>query len=98
MSDDDHQSVDELQANARRHLWMHFSQLGQFREREVPVIMRGEGCYVWDQHDDRKLDGLSGLFTVQIGHGRRRLAHDRGDTQAEEGDQRQIEHCPAGCP
>ena len=54
---------------------MHFSQLGQFREREIPLIMRGEGCYVWDQHGDRKLDGLSGLFTVQVGHGRRRLAH-----------------------
>ncbi|MDQ1532802.1 MAG: hypothetical protein QOF28_563, partial [Actinomycetota bacterium] len=68
-------SVDELQANAKRHLWMHFSQLSQFAEREVPLIMRGEGCYVWDHHDNKKLDGLSGLFTVQIGHGRRRLAH-----------------------
>ncbi len=73
--DDDQPNVDDLQAKARRHLWMHFSQLGQFREREIPIIMRGEGCYVWDQHGDRKLDGLSGLFTVQIGHGRRRLAH-----------------------
>jgi adenosylmethionine-8-amino-7-oxononanoate aminotransferase len=70
-----HQSVEELQANARRHLWMHFSALGQFQEREIPLIMRGEGCYVWDQHDHRKLDALSGLFTVQVGHGRRRLAH-----------------------
>jgi adenosylmethionine-8-amino-7-oxononanoate aminotransferase len=68
-------SVDELQANAKRHLWMHFSQLSQFAEREVPLIMRGEGCYVWDHHDNKKLDGLSGLFTVQVGHGRRRLAH-----------------------
>ena len=65
---------DELQANARRHLWMHFSQLGQFRDHEIPLIMRGEGCYVWDQHGDRKLDALSGLFTVQVGHGRKRLA------------------------
>jgi adenosylmethionine-8-amino-7-oxononanoate aminotransferase len=75
VNDDEHQSLDELQANARRHLWMHFSQLGQYREREIPLIMRGEGCYVWDQHGDRKLDALSGLFTVQVGHGRRRLAH-----------------------
>ena len=70
-----HQSVDELQANARRHLWMHFSQLAQYEDHEIPLIMRGEGCYVWDQRGDRKLDGLSGLFTVQVGHGRRRLAH-----------------------
>ena len=77
MNDDgsDHYDLDELQANAKRHLWMHFSQLGQFAERDIPLIMRGEGCYVFDQHGDRKLDGLAGLFTVQVGHGRRRLAH-----------------------
>ena len=55
---------------ARRHLWMHFTRLGAFAEAEVPIITRGEGCYVWDQHGKRYLDGLSGLFTVQAGHGR----------------------------
>jgi adenosylmethionine-8-amino-7-oxononanoate aminotransferase len=55
---------------ARRHLWMHFTPLGAFAETEVPIIARGEGCYVWDQHGKRYLDGLSGLFTVQAGHGR----------------------------
>jgi hypothetical protein len=72
----------QLQDDARRHLWMHFSQLGQFRDREIPMIVRGEGCNVWDQHGDRKLDGLSGLFTVQAGHGRKRLAQAAA-TQAE---------------
>ena len=55
---------------ARRHLWMHFTPLGAFAEAEVPIITRGEGCYVWDQHGKRYFDGLSGLFTVQAGHGR----------------------------
>jgi adenosylmethionine-8-amino-7-oxononanoate aminotransferase len=55
---------------ARRHLWMHFTRLGAFAKTEVPIITRGEGCYVWDQHGKRYLDGLSGLFTVQAGHGR----------------------------
>jgi adenosylmethionine-8-amino-7-oxononanoate aminotransferase len=40
----------------------------------MPIIARGEGCYVWDQHGRRYLDGLSGLFTVQVGHGRKELA------------------------
>ena len=39
-----------------------------------PIIARGEGCYVWDAHGKRYLDGLSGLFTVQLGHGRPDLA------------------------
>ncbi len=63
-----------LQDAAKRHLWMHFARLGSYADREVPIITRGEGCYVWDQHDRRYLDGLSGLFTVQIGHGRAELA------------------------
>ncbi len=58
---------------AERHLWMHFTRLAGFRDHEVPVIVRGEGCHVWDQHGNRYLDGLSGLFTVQVGHGRREL-------------------------
>ena len=40
----------------------------------MPRIVRGEGAYVYDAAGKRYLDGLSGLFTVQIGHGRRELA------------------------
>jgi adenosylmethionine-8-amino-7-oxononanoate aminotransferase len=63
----------DLSELAERHLWMHFTRLGAFSDTEVPIIARGEGCYVWDQHGKRYLDGLSGLFTVQAGHGRAEL-------------------------
>ncbi len=63
----------DLSQRAERHLWMHFTRLAGFADHEVPVIARGEGCYVWDQHGNRYLDGLSGLFTVQVGHGRTEL-------------------------
>jgi adenosylmethionine-8-amino-7-oxononanoate aminotransferase len=65
---------EELAELARRHLWMHFSRLGSYDERPVPIISRGEGCHVWDVTGHRMLDGLSGLFTVQVGHGRAALA------------------------
>ena len=65
--------MSDLSELARRHLWMHFTRLGSFTAAEVPVIVRGEGCYVWDQHGKRYFDGLSGLFTVQAGHGRAEL-------------------------
>src|ERR1019366_305556 len=58
-----------LSEQARRHLWMHFSRMGAYETQEVPVMVRGEGAYVWDQHGKRYLDGLAGLFTSQIGHG-----------------------------
>ena len=39
----------EMQELARRHLWMHFTRMGSFdSEHEVPIIVKGEGCYVWD--------------------------------------------------
>ena len=64
----------DLQDKARRHLWLHFTDLAGFQRDELPIIVRGEGCYVWDQHDRRYLEGLSGLFVVQVGHGRTELA------------------------
>jgi len=65
---------DELSERARRHLWMHFTRLGVYNEsHEVPVMVRGEGPYVWDQHGKRYLDGLAGLFVSQLGHGRYEL-------------------------
>lgn len=66
--------MSSLSDDARRHLWMHFTRLGGFTDHDVPVIARGEGCYVIDQNGKRYLDGLSGLFTVQVGHGRTELA------------------------
>jgi adenosylmethionine-8-amino-7-oxononanoate aminotransferase len=70
-----------LSEAARRHLWMHFSRMGSYETHEVPVMVRGEGAYVWDQHGKRYLDGLAGLFTSQLGHGRTELA-EAGAKQA----------------
>ncbi|HLH13210.1 MAG TPA: aspartate aminotransferase family protein [Solirubrobacteraceae bacterium] len=62
---------DRLQRLARRHLWMHFTRMGSYDEAHaVPVIVRGEGCYVYDEHGKRYLDGLSALYCVNVGHGR----------------------------
>jgi len=69
---------------ASDNLWMHFTRHSTYEESgQVPVIVRGEGPYVWDEHGRRYLDGLSGLFVVQAGHGRRELA-EAGARQASE--------------
>ena len=58
-------SVGDLQETARKHLWMHFTRMGAFdAQHEIPIIVRGEGCYVYDQHGNRFLDGLSALYCV----------------------------------
>jgi adenosylmethionine-8-amino-7-oxononanoate aminotransferase len=74
----------ELQTLAKRHLWMHFTRMGVYEEgAEVPVIVRGEGCYVYDEHGNRHLDGLSALYCVNVGHGRAEIA-EAGARQARE--------------
>ncbi len=61
--------------SARRHLWLHFSRMGAYSPtNEIPVMVRGEGAYVWDSRGKKYLDGISSLFTSQLGHGRAELA------------------------
>jgi adenosylmethionine-8-amino-7-oxononanoate aminotransferase len=76
----------ELQEQARKHLWMHFTRMGAFdAAHEIPIIVRGDGCYVFDQHGRRYLDGLSALYCVNIGHGRAAVAQAGADQGAELG-------------
>src|SRR4051812_28845532 len=70
-SDDD---FARLQAAGRDHLWLHFSRHSVYEQGEMPVIVRGEGVYLYDSKGKRYLDGLAGLFVSQLGHGRRELA------------------------
>ena len=60
--------------SAYDHLWMHFTRMSSYEEHPVPTIVRGEGAYIYDSTGRRYLDGLSGLFVVQVGHGRAELA------------------------
>lgn len=66
---------------ARDHLWMHFTRHSVFEDRSdgglghsVPIITRGEGHKIWDDRGNEYIDGLAGLFVVQVGHGRAELA------------------------
>lgn len=63
-----------MQQSAKDHLWMHFTRMGTFKNQEVPIITHGEGCYVYDSNGKKYIDGLAGLFTSQIGHGRKEIA------------------------
>ena len=61
-----------LEAKARRHLWGHFARHGA--NITPPIITRGAGVTIWDDKGKSYIDGLSGLFAVQVGHGRTELA------------------------
>src|SRR2546428_5977924 len=61
-------SAAELQQTARDRLWLHFTRMGWYGESDVPIIVRGDGCYLEDINGKRYLDALAGLFAVQIGY------------------------------
>lgn len=66
---------------ARDHLWMHFTRHSVYADpvegglgQQVPIITRGEGHRIWDDRGREYIDGLAGLFTVNVGHGRTEIA------------------------
>ena len=61
-------AISDLEQMAREHLWLHFTRMGAYAEGGMPVIVRGDGCYLEDQHGKRYLDALAGLFAVQVGY------------------------------
>ena len=58
----------DLQRAAKEHLWMHFTRMGGFAQADVPIIVRGDGCYLEDTNGRRYLDALAGLFSVNLGY------------------------------
>ncbi|MBS1696860.1 MAG: aspartate aminotransferase family protein [Actinobacteria bacterium] len=64
----------DLQQKAHDHLWMHFTRQSTMDTSGVPIIVRGEGHHIWDDTGKKYIDGLAGLFVVNAGHGRARLA------------------------
>ena len=47
---------------------MHFTRMAGYRDTEVPIIVRGDGCYLEDASGKRYLDALAGLFSVNLGY------------------------------
>lgn len=54
-------------------LWHPFADQRLAHQHEL-VIVRGEGCWVWDRTGRRYLDASAGLWYCNVGHGRLELA------------------------
>jgi adenosylmethionine-8-amino-7-oxononanoate aminotransferase len=65
----------ELEQIAKDHLWMHFTEMAQYSDgKNIPIIDRGQGVYLFDIDGNKYLDALSALFCVNVGHGRTEIA------------------------
>lgn len=66
---------EELLEKDRKYVWHHMSA-----HNENPMIIAsGEGSWVTDIDGNRYLDGMSGLWCVNVGHGRREIAEAAAD-------------------
>ncbi|MEX2356448.1 MAG: aspartate aminotransferase family protein [Thermaerobacterales bacterium] len=67
--------IQTLLDDAARHYWL---QNHQQRDLQVPeayrVMVKGEGCHIYDIQGNRYLDVMGGLFLANIGHGRAEVA------------------------
>jgi len=61
------------QLDSRHHIHP-FTDHAALAERGVRVITRAEGVYLWDSDGNRLLDGMAGLWAVNLGYGRKELA------------------------
>jgi adenosylmethionine-8-amino-7-oxononanoate aminotransferase len=57
----------DLQTRAKQHLMLHFSDMTLDAE-DIPVLVRGDGCHIYDDLGNRYIDGLSGLYCTNLGH------------------------------
>ena len=67
-------STEDILAKDRAHNLHPFSDLSLVGEQALMVIVRGEGAYVYDSEGRRLIDGIGGLWCVNIGHGREEMA------------------------
>jgi putrescine---pyruvate transaminase len=67
-------STREWQELDHAHQVHPFTDQKQLRGRGVRVITRAQGVYIWDSEGNKILDGMAGLWCVNVGYGRKELA------------------------
>ena len=64
----------DWQSLDRRHYLHPFTDYKALHAKGARVIVKAEGCYLYDSEGQRILDGMAGLWCVNVGYGRRELA------------------------
>ena len=66
-------SPDELKAANAKYLWHPMAHPQGMREQPPDIIARGEGSWIWDIDGHRMVDGVGGLWSANLGFGRREI-------------------------
>ena len=77
-------TFETLSPDAHKGEWLNWSKMADFQNQSPPVIVTGEGPYAIDKDGNRFLDGVSGLFTTQIGYSHGKEIGEAAAKQLEE--------------
>ncbi|CAD6553248.1 aspartate aminotransferase family protein [Paraburkholderia sabiae] len=67
-------STAEYRALDAAHHIHPFSDMGALNRAGSRVIVKAEGVYLWDSDGNKIIDGMAGLWCVNVGYGRKELA------------------------
>ncbi len=65
---------DEIQALDAEHHLHPFTDTQALNAKGTRIIERAEGIYLWDSEGNKIIDGMAGLWCVNVGYGRSELA------------------------
>ncbi|HQP55548.1 MAG TPA: adenosylmethionine--8-amino-7-oxononanoate transaminase [Syntrophorhabdus sp.] len=57
----------------KEYIWHPFTQMKDYMDMNPLVIQKGEGCYLVDTSGNRYIDGVSSLWVLVHGHGKKEL-------------------------
>ncbi|MBL4732614.1 MAG: aspartate aminotransferase family protein [Rhizobiaceae bacterium] len=63
-------SADELKQNDLAHHWHPFTDHSELDDKTLRLITHADGSYIWDSNGNKILDGMAGLWCVNVGYGR----------------------------
>jgi putrescine aminotransferase len=73
MTSNNHRSTRNWQSQDQQHYLHPFTDHKELGERGSRIITRAEGIYIWDSDGNKILDGMAGLWCVNLGYGQKTL-------------------------
>ncbi len=67
-------SYQHLQRLDAAHHIHPFNDNAELAKKGTRILVKGEGCYVWDAEGNKLLDAFAGLWCVNVGYGRKSMA------------------------
>ena len=67
-------STEDLRKADIAHHLHPFTDYASLNKEGSRIITRADGCWLWDSDGNRYLDGMAGLWCMQVGYGRKEIA------------------------